>query len=110
MADEFNDDLPDAEDDMPKAGDMAAATATREGALAAKLAAAKATAPAVVEAEIITEDMVEESEENDANEDYDPTQPVPPAVTDGPTEEEMRAATLAADKADKEKEARRGRK
>ncbi len=108
MADEFNDDLPDAEDDAPKVGDMAAATATREGALAAKLAAAKATAAPVVEAEIITEDMIEESEENDANEDYDPTQPVPPAVTDGPTEEEMRAATLAADKADKEKEAKRG--
>ena len=111
MADEFNDDLPDAEDEgAPKAGDMAAATATREGALAAKLAAAKATTPVVVEAEIVTEDMVEESEENDANEDYDPTQPIPPAVTDGPTEEEMNAATIAADKADKEKEAKRGRK
>lgn len=110
MTSEFYDDLPETDEGAPKVGDMAAATATREGALAAKLAAAKATAVPVVEAEIITEDMVEESDENDANEDYDPTQPVPPAVTDGPTEEEMRAATLAADKADKEKEAKRGRK
>ena len=110
MADEFNDDLPEDDNTSPKLGDMAAATATREGALAAKLAAAKAAAPPVVEAEIITEDMVEESDENDANEDYDPTRPVPPAVTDAPTEEEMKAATLAADKADKEKEAKRGRR
>jgi len=110
MTSEFYDDLPDAEDGAPKAGDMAAATATREGALVARLAAAKATASPVVEAEIVTEDMVEESEENDANEDYDPTRPIPPAATDGPSEAEMQAATIAADKADKEKEAKRGRR
>jgi hypothetical protein len=116
MASEFNDDLPDADDGPPASGDMAAATATREGALAAKLAAAKGAATAagpVVETEIITEEMIDELwGDNDANEEYDPSSPMPPAANDDadaapPTEEEMKAATMAADKADKEKEKKR---
>lgn len=114
MTSEFYDDLPEA-DGAPKGPDMQTATATRQDALAAKLAAAKAAtaAPAgpVMEAEVITEDMIEDSEdENDANEDYDPSAPTPPAATDEqapPTEEEMKAATIAADKADKDKEKKR---
>lgn len=120
MTREFYEEVPDDPDTVESAPDMATKTVERMNALTERLVQMKGTAAAVgattglevVEAEVVEAGDEEEEDEDagDANEDYGaPTGgPAPTDEPAPPTEAEMRAATIAADKADREKERRRG--